>query len=127
MPLYDSLYDILGQEQVERMMEKELIEVIPLAYMRGRTLNDAYIILDEAQNTTGSQMLMFLTRLGFNSKMIVNGDVSQIDLKIDRNKSGLVYADRLLRDIKRISFVTFSKSDVVRNPLVEKIIEKFVI
>ena len=127
MPLYDSLYDILGQEQVERMMEKELIEVIPLAYMRGRTLNDAYIILDEAQNTTGSQMLMFLTRLGFNSKMIVNGDVSQIDLKIDRNKSGLVYADRLLRDIKRISFVTFSKSDVVRNPLVEQIIEKFVI
>ena len=127
MPLYDSLYDILGQEQVERMMEKELIEVIPLAYMRGRTLNDAYIILDEAQNTTGSQMLMFLTRLGFNSKMIVNGDVSQIDLKIDRNKSGLVCADRLLRDIKRISFVTFNKSDVVRNPLVEKIIEKFVI
>ena len=127
MPLYDSLYDILGQEQVERMMEKELIEVIPLAYMRGRTLNDAYIILDEAQNTTGSQMLMFLTRLGFNSKMIVNGDVSQIDLKVDRNKSGLVYADRLLRDIKRISFVTFSKSDVVRNPLVEKIIEKFII
>ena len=95
--------------------------------MRGRTLNDAYIILDEAQNTTGSQMLMFLTRLGFNSKMIVNGDVSQIDLKIDRNKSGLVCADRLLRDIKRISFVTFNKSDVVRNPLVEKIIEKFVI
>lgn len=127
MPLYDSLYDILGQEQVEKMMEKELIEVIPLAYMRGRTLNDAYIILDEAQNTTGSQMLMFLTRLGFNSKMIVNGDVSQIDLKIDRNKSGLVCADRLLRDIKRISFVTFNKSDVVRNPLVEKIIEKFVI
>lgn len=127
MPLYDSLYDILGQEQVDRMLDKKLIEVIPLAYMRGRTLNDAYVILDEAQNTTGSQMLMFLTRLGYNSKMIVNGDITQIDLKIDKNKSGLVYADRLLKDIKRISFVTFDKSDVVRNPLVEKIIERFII
>ena len=127
MPLYDSLYDILGQEQVEKMIEKNIIEVIPLAYMRGRTLNNAYIILDEAQNTTGSQMLMFLTRLGYNSKMIVNGDITQIDLKIDKNKSGLVYANKLLQDTNKIAFVHFNKSDVVRNPLVEKIIEKFVI
>lgn len=127
MPLYDSLYDILGQEQVDKMIEKNLIEIIPLAYMRGRTLNDAYIILDEAQNTTGSQMLMFLTRLGYNSKMIVNGDITQIDLKIDKNKSGLVYANKLLQDINKIAFVNFNKSDVVRNPLVGKIIEKFVI
>ena len=127
MPLYDSLYDILGQEQVEKMMEKNIIEVIPLAYMRGRTLNNAYIILDEAQNTTGSQMLMFLTRLGYNSKMIVNGDITQIDLKIDKNKSGLVYANKLLQGTNKIAFVHFNKSDVVRNPLVEKIIEKFVI
>ncbi len=127
MPLYDSLYDILGQEQVEKMMEKNIIEVIPLAYMRGRTLNNAYIILDEAQNTTGSQMLMFLTRLGYNSKMIVNGDITQIDLKIDKNKSGLVYANKLLQNTNKIAFVHFNKNDVVRNPLVEKIIEKFVI
>ena len=127
MPLYDSLYDILGVEQVEKMMEKNIIEVIPLAYMRGRTLNNAFIILDEAQNTTASQMLMFLTRLGYNSKMIVNGDITQIDLKIDKNKSGLVYANKLLQDVNKIAFVHFNKSDVVRNPLVEKIIEKFVI
>ncbi len=127
MPLYDSLYDILGQEQVDKMMEKNIIEVIPLAYMRGRTLSNAYIILDEAQNTTGSQMLMFLTRLGYGSKMIVNGDITQIDLKIDKNKSGLVYANKLLQNINKIAFVHFNKSDVVRNPLVEKIIDKFII
>lgn len=127
MPLYDSLYDLLGKQQVDNMLKNDQIEVIPLAYMRGRTLNDSYIILDEAQNTTGSQMLMFLTRLGFNSKMIVNGDITQIDLKIDKNKSGLVYANKLLRNIKKISFVTFDKSDVVRNPLVAEIIDKFII
>lgn len=125
MPLYDSLYDILGEEQVLKLIEKNLIEVIPLAYMRGRTLNDAFIILDEAQNTTEGQMLMFLTRLGYNSKMLVNGDITQIDLNIRKTKSGLVAATNKLVDIKGIEFIEFSKSDVVRNPLVERIIEKF--
>ena len=127
MPLYDSLYDILGEDQVNKMIEKKVIEIIPLAYMRGRTLNDAFIILDEGQNTTAGQMLMFLTRLGHNSKMIVNGDITQIDLKINKNSSGLVCALKSLKNIKKIAFVEFVKSDVVRNPLVEKIIERFVI
>lgn len=125
MPLYDSLEDILGTEQVEKLMEKNIIEVIPLAYMRGRTLNDAFIILDEAQNTTAGQMLMFLTRLGYNSKMIINGDITQIDLNIKKEKSGLVVALNKLQGIRKIGFVEFGKTDIVRNPLVEKIIENF--
>ena len=127
MPLYDSLHDVLGEEQVNKMMEKGLIEIIPLAYMRGRTLNDAFVILDEAQNTTASQMLMFLTRLGYNSKMIVNGDITQIDLKINKKQSGLVVACEKLSNINKIDFIYFNKTDVVRHPLVEKIIENFVI
>ena len=125
MPLYDALYDILGQEQVERMIEKKQIEIIPLAYMRGRTLNDSFVILDEAQNTTPGQMLMFLTRLGLNSKMIVNGDLTQIDLNISKTRSGLEVANKTLRNIKGIEFVEYSTSDIVRNPLVEKIVKNF--
>ena len=125
MPLYDSLYEIMSVEQVEKLMEKKIIEVMPLAYMRGRTLNDAYVILDEAQNTTSGQMLMFLTRLGYNSKMIVNGDITQIDLNINKNRSGLVIAREKLKDIRNIAMIEFDKGDIVRNPLVEKIIERF--
>lgn len=125
MPLYDSLDLILGNEQVEKLIEKGIIEIMPLAYMRGRTLSDAFVILDEAQNTTSNQMLMFLTRLGYNSKMIVNGDLTQIDLNINKNKSGLVVANNTLRDIKGIEFIEFEKGDIVRNPLVERIIEKY--
>ena len=127
MPLYDSLDDILGKEQVSKMVERGAIEIIPLAYMRGRTLNDAFVILDEAQNTTAGQMLMFLSRLGYNSKMIVNGDISQIDLKIDKKCSGLVVAKEKLKNINKIVFVEFDKRDNVRNPLVEKIIENYTI
>lgn len=125
MPLYDSLEILMGKETMDRYIEKGIIEVIPLAYMRGRTLNDAFVILDEAQNTTASQMLMFLTRLGYNSKMIVNGDITQIDLNIYKTQSGLVMALDKLVGIKDISFVEFSNSDVVRNPLVQTIIENF--
>lgn len=125
MPLYDALYEILGNEKVESMIEKNQIEIIPLAYMRGRTLNDAFVILDEAQNTTPGQMLMFLTRLGINSKMIVNGDLTQIDLNINKTKSGLSLAVDKLKDIKGIDFVHFKSSDIVRNRLVEKIIESY--
>ncbi len=127
MPIYDSLDAILGSEQKDKLIEKGTIEVMPLAYMRGRTLDEAFIILDEAQNTTDKQMLMFLTRLGFNSKMIVNGDITQIDLNISKNKSGLIIAREKLDNISNIAFVTFNNSDVVRNPLVQTIIEKFTI
>lgn len=127
MPLYDALYEIMGSENVDKMLEKNQIEIIPLAYMRGRTLNDAFVILDEAQNTTAGQMLMFLTRLGRNSKMVVNGDLSQIDLNLARTRSGLKVASENLRNIKGISFNEFDRSDVVRHPLVEKIIENFVV
>ena len=124
VPLYDSLHYLLGREQVEKLLEKGDIEIIPLAFMRGRTLNDAYIILDEAQNTTAGQMLMFLTRLGKNSKMIVGGDITQIDL--DRKvTSGLILARERLRDIPGIDFVEFDGDDIVRNPLVQKIIENY--
>ncbi len=115
--------DCLGVEQVSKLMEKEVIEVAPLAYMRGRTLDDALIILDEAQNTTLLQMKMFLTRLGFKSKMIINGDITQIDLK--DGQSGLIKAKSILADIKDISFIELNSSDVVRHPLVQKIIEAF--
>ena len=127
MPIYDALDSILGSEQKDKMIEKGIIEVIPLAYMRGRTLNEAFIILDEAQNTTDKQMLMFLTRLGFNSKMIVNGDITQIDLNINKANSGLIAAKNRLKDVVQIGFVEFNNSDVIRNPLVQKIIEKFTI
>lgn len=127
MPLYDALNEIMGDENVNKMLEKNQIEIIPLAYMRGRTLNDAFVILDEAQNTTPGQMLMFLTRLGKNSKMVVNGDLSQVDLNLARTKSGLRVASDKLRNIKGISFNEFDRSDVVRHPLVEKIIENFVV
>lgn len=123
-PVYDALYQILGKEQTTRLMEREIIEIAPLAYMRGRTLEDAFVILDEAQNTTIMQMKMFLTRLGFNSKMIVNGDMSQIDLA-RRVKSGLVDAMEKLKGIKAIDFVHFSASDVVRHPVVADIINAY--
>ena len=123
-PVYDALYQILGKEQTTRLMEREIIEIAPLAYMRGRTLEDAFIILDEAQNTTIMQMKMFLTRLGFNSKMIINGDMSQIDLP-RRVKSGLVDAMEKLKGIKAIDFVHFSASDVVRHPVVADIINAY--
>lgn len=123
-PLYDSLYAILGQEHTSRLMEKETIEIAPLAYMRGRTLDDAYVILDEAQNTTNAQMKMFLTRLGFGSKMIVNGDLTQIDLP-KKQQSGLANARNVLKDVKGIRVVNFSAADVVRHPLVSRIINAY--
>lgn len=123
-PVYDALYQILGKDQTTRLMEREIIEIAPLAYMRGRTLDDAFVILDEAQNTTIMQMKMFLTRLGFNSKMIVNGDISQIDLP--RNvKSGLIDAQEKLKNIYQIDFVHFSAKDVVRHPVVAQIIRAY--
>lgn len=123
-PVYDALYQILGKEQTTRLMEREIIEIAPLAYMRGRTLDDAFVILDEAQNTTIMQMKMFLTRLGFNSKMIVNGDTSQIDLP--RNvKSGLIDATQKLKNIEQIDFIYLSAKDVVRHPVVAEIITAY--
>lgn len=123
-PLYDALYDMLGVEQTERLMEKGVIEIAPLAYMRGRTLEDAYVILDEAQNTTDNQMKMFLTRLGFRSKMIVTGDISQIDLPRNTT-SGLIRALEILEGVKGISFIHLSAMDVVRHPVVQRIIERY--
>ena len=123
-PLYDALYDMLGTEQVAKMMERGLIEVAPLAYMRGRTLEDCFVILDEAQNTTPEQMKMFLTRLGFGSKMVITGDVTQVDLPKGK-KSGLREAERILRNIPDIAFIQFQDSDVVRHSLVQKIIEAY--
>lgn len=123
-PLYDALNDTLGNEQVEKLLEKEVIEIAPLAYMRGRTLDNAFIILDEAQNTTRSQMKMFLTRMGFNSRIVITGDISQIDL-IRKSDSGLLNAKKLLSGIEGISFVELTSLDVVRNPLVQKIIERY--
>ncbi len=120
-PLYDALYDIIGFDKVGRMLDRGIIEVAPIAFMRGRTLNDSFVILDEAQNTTNEQMKMFLTRIGFNSKAVVNGDVTQVDLPSGR-PSGLRQAEQILRDIDGIEFVYFDKSDVVRHRLVQKII-----
>ena len=120
-PLYDALYDVMGPDQVAKALERGLIEIAPLAYMRGRTLDDAFIILDEAQNTTPEQMKMFLTRLGFGSKMVVTGDVTQIDLPRGK-RSGLVEAERILQDIEEIGMVHFAEQDVVRHSLVQKII-----
>lgn len=123
-PLYDALHDMLGVEQTEKMIEKGIIEIAPLAYMRGRTLEDAYVILDEAQNTTDNQMKMFLTRLGFRSKMIITGDATQIDLP-KNTTSGLLRALDILKDVKGISFIRLSPMDVVRHPVVQRIIERY--
>ena len=123
-PLYDALYQIMGAESFAKNMEKGLIEVAPLAYMRGRTLDNAYIILDEAQNTTPAQMKMFLTRIGFGSKVIVTGDSSQKDLPVGA-KSGLDVAARVLKNIDDIAFCTLTSKDVVRHPLVQKIVKAY--
>jgi phosphate starvation-inducible PhoH-like protein len=123
-PLYDALNDVLGAEHTQRLIERETIEIAPLAYMRGRTLDDAFVILDEAQNTTQAQMKMFLTRLGFHSKMVITGDRTQIDLPKGA-ESGLLTAERVLEKVRGISFVYLEESDVVRHPLVAKIIEAY--
>jgi phosphate starvation-inducible PhoH-like protein len=123
-PLYDALYDMLEAEKVQSLMEKGAIEIAPLAYMRGRTLNDSFIILDEAQNSTTEQMKMFLTRLGFNSKMVITGDVTQVDLPASRG-SGLIEVRRVLRDVEGIQFVHFDDRDVVRHHLVSAIVRAY--
>ena len=123
-PLYDALHDVFGSEHTQRLIERGVIEIAPLAYMRGRTLDDAFVILDEAQNTTQAQMKMFLTRLGFGSKMVITGDVSQVDLP-KGVKSGLAVAKSILTGVKGISFITLDQSDVVRHPLVAKIINAY--
>ncbi|MDT2781293.1 PhoH family protein [Vagococcus fluvialis] len=123
-PIYDALYMILGMDHTNRLMERGVIEIAPLAYMRGRTLEECFVILDEAQNTTKSQMKMFLTRLGNRSKMVINGDQSQIDLPRGV-ESGLVHANSILRDIQKIKFVEFSVTDVVRHPVVADIINAY--
>jgi len=123
-PLYDALYEMLGFERVEKLIEKNVIEVAPLAYMRGRTLNDSYIILDESQNTTMEQMKMFLTRVGFGSTVVVTGDITQIDLP-NKLQSGLRHVLTVLKDIEGISFTHFSSRDVVRHPLVQRIVEAY--
>jgi len=123
-PIYDALYEIYGAEHTQRLMDRGIIEIAPLAYMRGRTLDRAFVILDEAQNTTNAQMKMFLTRLGFGSKMIVNGDISQIDLPRNTT-SGLIQAERILTGVSDINFVKFTADDVVRNPVVAKIITAY--
>ena len=120
-PLYDALYEMLGSENFLRLSEKGVIEVAPLAYMRGRTLDNSYIILDEAQNTTSEQMKMFLTRLGFNSKMVITGDLTQIDLE-NKNNNGLIEAKRVLADIEEIGIVELTETDVVRHKLIKKIV-----
>ncbi len=123
-PLYDALYDMLEPEKVDRYLEKNVIEVAPIAFMRGRTLNDSFIILDEAQNTTSEQMKMFLTRMGFNSKCVITGDVTQIDLPNAR-KSGLIEATEILKGVEGISFVHFDETDVVRHHLVQRIVRAY--
>jgi len=123
-PLYDALYEMMSFEKIAALMEKKAIEVAPLAFMRGRTLNDSFVILDEAQNTTSQQMKMFLTRIGFNSKAVITGDITQIDLPGGK-PSGLIEAKNILTTIEGIEFVFFSKKDVVRHSLVEKIIAAY--
>lgn len=123
-PMYDALYEMMGFEKVSKLVERNVIEVAPLAYMRGRTLNDAFIILDEAQNTTVEQMKMFLTRIGFGSKAVVTGDITQIDLP-NAKESGLKHVMRVLHDIEDISFCEFQARDVVRHPLVKKIVKAY--
>ena len=123
-PLYDALYDLLGFDKTQKMFEKQAIEIAPLAYMRGRTLNHAFVILDEAQNTTPEQMKMFLTRIGFGSKAVVTGDVTQIDLQRGQ-KSGLIDALDVLKDVRGIAFSHFTSADVVRHPLVARIVDAY--
>jgi phosphate starvation-inducible PhoH-like protein len=123
-PLYDALVEMLGGERVGQLTEKGIIEIAPLAYMRGRTLNDAFIILDESQNTTREQMKMFLTRIGFGSKAVITGDATQVDLPRS-SASGLKHAMQLLKNVNDISFTYFKSSDVVRHPLVQKIVEAY--
>ena len=123
-PLYDSLHDVLGAEHTQRLIDRETIEIAPLAYMRGRTLDDSFVILDEAQNTTQAQMKMFLTRLGFGSKMVITGDSTQVDLP-KGTRSGLIAAIIILKDVNDISFIHLEQSDVVRHPLVARIINAY--
>jgi phosphate starvation-inducible PhoH-like protein len=123
-PLYDALYDLMGFDRTQKMFEKQAIEIAPLAYMRGRTLNHAFIILDEAQNTTPEQMKMFLTRIGFGSKAVVTGDITQIDLQRGQ-KSGLVDAIDVLSSVRGIAFTRFTSADVVRHPLVGRIVDAY--
>ena len=123
-PIYDALYSMMNIEQVTDLIEKNIIEVAPLAFMRGRTLNDSFVILDEAQNTTSEQMKMFLTRLGFRSKAVITGDITQVDLPVSK-KSGLVLVRDVLKNIDEIAFIEFSKKDVVRHSLVQKIIQAY--
>jgi phosphate starvation-inducible PhoH-like protein len=123
-PLYDALYDMLEAEKVTSLMEKGAIEIAPLAYMRGRTLNDAFIVLDEAQNTTSEQMKMFLTRLGFNSRMVITGDITQVDLPSSR-PSGLIEIQSVLKGVPGIAFIYFTEKDVVRHELVSEIIKAY--
>ncbi|MEA3369106.1 MAG: PhoH family protein [Candidatus Ratteibacteria bacterium] len=123
-PLYDALYDMLEVEKVKKHMDRGIIEVAPLAFMRGRTLNDSFIILDEAQNSTSEQMKMFLTRLGFDSKTVITGDITQVDLPSDKN-SGLIEVSELLKNIQGIRFIYFSEKDVVRHPLIQQIIRAY--
>jgi hypothetical protein len=123
-PLYDALFDMLEPERVERYLEKNIIEIAPIAFMRGRTLNDSFVILDEAQNTTSEQMKMFVTRLGFNSKAVITGDVTQIDLPSAR-RSGLIEAVEILQGVNGLAFVHFDESDVVRHHLVQRIIRAY--
>ena len=123
-PLYDALFDMLESEKVEKLLERNTIEVAPIAFMRGRTLNDSFIILDEAQNSTPEQMKMVLTRQGFNSKMVVNGDVTQIDLPAGK-RSGLLDAVDVLQGVEGISFIHFDERDVVRHSLVQRIVKAY--
>ena len=123
-PLYDALYDVLGRESALRLKEKEAIEVVPLAYMRGRTLDNSFIILDEAQNTTPEQMKMFLTRMGFGSKVAVTGDITQIDLPRGK-RSGLIEAENVLKNVREIGFCYLRDVDVVRHRLVKKVINAY--
>jgi phosphate starvation-inducible protein PhoH and related proteins len=123
-PLYDALYDLLDQEKVDRFLEKNIIEIAPIAFMRGRTLNDSFVIMDEAQNTTSEQMKMFVTRLGFNAKAVITGDITQIDLP-NAKRSGLVEAMEILRNVNGLSFNFFDESDVVRHHLVQRIIQAY--
>jgi phosphate starvation-inducible PhoH-like protein len=123
-PLYDALYDMLDVDKVDRYIERGTIEIAPIAFMRGRTLNESFVILDEAQNTTSEQMKMFLTRIGFNSKAVITGDVTQIDLPSGRI-SGLVEARNIVSNVEGIDFVHFSEKDVVRHPLVQRIVRAY--
>jgi phosphate starvation-inducible protein PhoH and related proteins len=123
-PLYDALYDMLDAERVDRHLERGVIEIAPIAFMRGRTLNDSFVILDEAQNTTAEQMKMFVTRIGYNSKAVVTGDITQIDLPSGR-MSGLIEAERVLARVEGIGFVRFNERDVVRHPLVQRIVRAY--